>query len=253
MGQTVLRQTGHTALMNRPDSTRKATTAGARDHPAGARTAAWRILLIDDHPLVRAGMEAVISAEPDLTVCGQAGAVAEALEQIRSDRPDLVVLDLSLRDGNGLDLIKRLHAHGDAPKILVCSMHDEALFAPRALRAGANGYIGKGEATEHLVDAIRHTLSGKTWLSAAMTERILSGMARGEGPPDDDIVARLTDRELVVFELIGKGLGPTQIAQSIHISVKTVETHREKIKRKLLLASGSELTRRAMQWVTERT
>lgn len=220
-----------------------------RNDVAGAPRS--RILLVDDHPLVRVGMVAVIGAESDLHVCGETDSITEALELVRSSRPDLIVLDLSLRDGNGLELIKRLHAHGDAPKMLVCSMHDEALFAPRALTAGANGYISKDEATAHLVDAIRHTLAGKIWLSRAMTERILRGVARGEPVFEDDAVGRLTDRELTVFELIGHGLGPTQIAQKIHLSVKTVETHREKIKRKLHLTNGSELIRRAMQWVTE--
>ena len=213
---------------------------------------AARVMIVDDHPLVRRGIASVIDSEADLRVCCEADSIADALQRVRDGRPDLLIVDLSLGDGSGLDLVKRLRAQDPHLKILVCSMHDEQLFAQRALAAGANGYIGKEQATEHVVDAVRHVLDGRTWLSRDMTERALSGVTRGQADFARDPVGSLSDRELEVFELIGRGCGPSQIAEQIHLSVKTVETHREKIKRKLGLRSGVELTRRALQWVTER-
>jgi DNA-binding NarL/FixJ family response regulator len=218
----------------------------ASENSSGTRV--WRVLVVDDHPLVRVGLASVINSEPDLEVCAEAGSVAAALEAVRASRPDLVVTDLSLPDGNGMDLIKRLHARATGLKILVCSMHDENLFAQRALAAGACGYIGKEEATRHVALAIRQVLQGRPWLSAELTARMHEGGAPPAADAGADEVGRLTDRELAVFEMIGRGMGPTQIAEQIHLSVKTVETHREKIKRKLNLRSASELTRRAMLW-----
>ncbi|MEJ2147809.1 MAG: response regulator transcription factor, partial [Acidobacteriota bacterium] len=133
-------------------------------------------------------------------------------------------------------------------RTLVCSMHDEALFADRALKAGAMGYIGKEEATTQVVEAMRHVLGGKVWLSPNMTERVFQGLAKGIGASQAASIESLTDRELEVFGLIGRGLGTSKIAERLHLSVKTIETHRENIKKKLNLRSGSELTRRAMQW-----
>lgn len=211
----------------------------------------WRLLLVDDHPLVRFGLSRLIDDEPDLEICGETGKISEALELARSKGPDLVIVDLSLSDGNGLDLVKRLHAHYDNVKILVCSMHDESLFSQRAINAGARGYINKQEATTHIVDAIRYVLSGRVWLSQQMTERLLLGMAEGKSEPKVASIDNLSDRELEVFGMIGRGMGPSQIAERIHLSVKTIETHREKIKKKLNLRSGSELARWAIQWTLD--
>ena len=208
----------------------------------------WRLLLVDDHPLVRFGLCRLIDDEPDLEVCGETGKISEAQELARSMKPDLVVVDLSLADGNGLDLVKRLHTHHDGIKLLVCSMHDESLFSQRAINAGARGYINKQEATTHIVDAIRHVISGRIWLSQQMTERLLLGMAEGQSEPKVASIDSLSDRELEVFGLIGQGMGPSQIAEQLHLSVKTIESHREKIKKKLNLLSGSELARWAIQW-----
>lgn len=210
------------------------------------------IVIVDDHPLVRLGLAGVINGEPDMQVCGEAASAAAAVEVLQRTAADLVITDLSLTDGNGLDLVKRLRARDPHIKILVCSMHDETLFAHRALQAGANGYIGKEEATQHVAQAIRDTLAGKTWLSETMTQRAINGVGQGTAALTADPVASLSDRELEVFEMIGRGLGPSQIALQIHLSVKTIETHREKIKRKLNLSSGSELLRRAMQWVNDK-
>ena len=207
----------------------------------------WRILLVDDHPLVRMGLRALLEGEPDLQVCGEAASLADALAAVRALHPDLVVTDLSLGDGNGLELIKRLHSQQPQLRVLVCSMHDEKLFALRALGAGTCGYVSKEEAGRHVADAVRECLRGHVWLSRAMTEQTVSGLRSGVSP--NEAIGRLTARELAVFELIGRGLKPSQIASHLHLSVKTVETHREKAKRKLNLHNGSELTRSAMQWV----
>lgn len=213
----------------------------------------WRILVVDDHPLVRVGLVSLIKGEGDLDVCGETGDIGTAQELVRSEKPDLVTVDLSLADGNGLELVKRLSASYGDIKILVCSMHDEALFAYRALKAGAMGYIGKEQATTHVIDAIRQVLRGKIWLSQNMTERALQGIASGGAVSATATIDRLSDRELEVFGLIGRGLGPSQIAEQLHLSVKTIETHRENIKKKLNLRNGSELTRLAMQWALEQS
>jgi len=210
-----------------------------------------RILIVDDHPLLRVGLASLIEAEADLKVCGETGKVSEALDLVRTSEPDVVIVDLSLADGNGLELVKRLAAQHKGLRILVCSMHDESLFAQRVLHAGAMGYINKQEATTHIIDAIRHLIAGKIWLSRTMTERVLQGIATGRSTPTAASVESLSDRELEVFGLVGQGMGPSQIAEVLHLSVKTVETHKQKNKKKLNLKSGSELTRRAMQWMLD--
>jgi DNA-binding NarL/FixJ family response regulator len=215
--------------------------------PSASRQA--RILVVDDHPLVRAGFKALIDSEPDLLVCAEAATCAQALALAEQAAPDLAVVDLSLLEGSGLDLIKRMHARFPGVRLLVCSMHDESVFAERTLKAGARGYIGKQEATDHVVEAIRKVLSGEVYLSPAMTQRMLIGLADGQPASPRD----LTDRELEVLTLIGRGLGTGQVAEQLHLSVKTVENHREKIKRKLKLASAGELARYAIQWALGRS
>jgi DNA-binding NarL/FixJ family response regulator len=184
-------------------------------------------------------------------VCWETGTLHEALAQFRSCLPDLAIVDLTLPDGNGLGLIKRLRACGEHVRILVCSMHDEALFARRALAAGAQGYISKFEATAHVLDAIRCILGGQVYLSDAMTARMLERVADGTPPAAASPVETLTDRELEVLGMIGQGRGTKEIARALNLGVKTVETHRQKIKRKLNLTSSSELVCFAAQWVGE--
>lgn len=213
----------------------------------------WRILIVDDHPLVRTGLASLIGGEPDLEVCGETDGIDDAMALVRATAPDMLVVDLSLANGNGLELVKRVRAYSEAIRMLVCSMHDEALFAYRALNAGAMGYIGKEEATTHVIDAIRQVLKGRIWLSTRMTERALEGIVQGGLPSHGATVDNLSDRELEVFGLIGRGLGPGAIAEQLHLSIKTIETHRENIKRKLNLRSGSELTRLALHWTFEQS
>lgn len=217
----------------------------------GNHGAKYRVLLVDDHPLVRRGLADVISREPDLETCGEAGDVLEALHEVERTKPDVVVVDLTLKTGHGIELIEKLKGRDPRLKMLVSSMHDETLFAERVLRAGAMGYISKQEPPDSLVRAIRQVLRGEVYFSPRMTSRLLHRVAGG-GPPQEDPVQSLSNRELEVYEMIGQGLTIQQIAARLHLSPKTVETHREKIKQKLNLKSSTELNRRAVQWVLER-
>jgi len=210
-----------------------------------------RVFLVDDHPLVRRGLAIVISGEPDLDVCGEASDVLEALREIEKASPDIVVVDLSLKSGHGIDLIEQLKAKDERVKTLVSSMHDEMLFAERVLRAGAMGYVSKQEPPETLLQAIRQVLRGEMYLSPRMTNRLLQRVATGTLSKQNPIHG-LSNRELQVYEMIGQGLTMQQIAGKLSLSPKTVETHREKIKQKLNLKNSAELNRRAVQWVLER-
>ena len=208
------------------------------------------ILIVDDHPLVREGLKGLIAEEPDLRVCGETGSMRKALDLVREHEPDIVIVDLALTDGNGLELIRRLASHYPKLKMLVCSMRDESLFAERAINAGAHGYINKHEVAAHVVSAIRQVLADKIYLSPDVVERIISGFAKKQ-PVGGSSIDELSNRELEVFWLIGQGRSTTQIAEQLNLSVKTVETHREKIKRKLGLSTAGELMRHAVQWDLE--
>jgi DNA-binding NarL/FixJ family response regulator len=209
-----------------------------------------RILIVDDHPLVRAGLRSLFDDEPDLTICAEVSNVRDAIEVARTQNPDLALIDISLDDGNGIELIKRLKVHTPELKMLVCSMHDESLFAERAINAGARGYVNKHQVTEQILEAVRQVLAGRIYLSEKMVERVINGFAKKKDAGTSSI-EDLSDRELEVFGLIGQGLSTSKIAERLHLSVKTVETHREKIKRKLQLATGGELVRHAVQWHIE--
>jgi len=211
------------------------------------QTTSSRILVVDDHPLVRAGLRSLINRQPDLVMCGEVGSIHDAIELARTESPDLVLVELSLPDGNGIDLIKRLKAHEPDVKMLVCSMRDESLFAERAINAGARGFLNKHQCTEEVLEAIRQVLAGGIYLSETMVERVINGFAKKKDASASSI-AELSDRELEVFGLIGQGLSTSKIAERLHLSIKTIETHREKIKRKLQLATGGELVRHAVQW-----
>ena len=210
-----------------------------------------RILIIDDHPVVRRGLAGLINEADDLTVCGEADSLSQGLALLRELKPALALVDLSLGDGHGLELIKQARAEGLTTRLLVVSMMDESLYADRVLRAGAEGYLRKEEATENIVSAIRDVLVGKVYLSATATARVLNQVATKDGI-DKTPIETLSDRELEVFELLGSGLSSRDIAERLELSVKTVETYREKIKAKLSLKNGTELTRHAIHFVIEK-
>ena len=211
-----------------------------------------RIMIVDDHPLLRLGLRQLLEEEKNLQICCEADTISEALRQLKIMIPELVITDLTLAGGNGLDLIKRLRAERPDIRILVCSMHDEGLFAYRALNAGAMGYISKAEATLRIVEAVHRVLQGRIWISEIMREKLSPRfLNRSAGHDSKSGLESLSNRELEVFEMIGSGVRTSQIAQQLHLSIKTVETHRDNIKKKLHLASGNELTRRAIQWVLQ--
>jgi DNA-binding NarL/FixJ family response regulator len=210
-----------------------------------------RILIVDDHPLVRSGLRLLIDCEPDLSVCGEAANATEAMRLLDSQTPDLLIVDLSLKESSGLELIKRVKARNPEAKMLVSSMFEESLYAERVLSAGALGYVHKQEGMERVIEAIRCVLSGRVWLSSAMSDRMLRRMTVSTQAPSQSPVHALSDRELEVFEQIGRGCATKDIARQLHLSIKTVETHREKIKAKLGLKSAAELSRAAFQWVAE--
>jgi DNA-binding NarL/FixJ family response regulator len=207
------------------------------------------VFIVDDHPVFREGLVRIINQEADLVVSGEAGDAAEALERIDASRPDLVVIDISLDGMNGLELVKSLRDRRPETRLLVVSMHPESLYAERALRAGANGYIMKRESGRTLLAAMRHVLDGKTHVSQELNELILRRVSDPGRRVGGSAVERLSDRELEVFQLIGQGFGTRQVAETLNVSMKTVETHREHIKEKLGVDSTSELVRRAIHWV----
>lgn len=210
-----------------------------------------RIVIVDDHPIVREGLVARIARQRDLEVCGEAEDVADALDVVKNTNPDLVIVDLSLKSGQGLDLIKKIKARSAETKMLVSSMYDEALYAERALRAGALGYVNKQEMSEKIIDAIRQVLDGKIYLSPYMTERLLQRAVGAVPQLQQSPIETLSNRELEIFKMIGKGMTTRSIAEDLHLSVKTVETHRENIKAKLDLPNSAELSREAVRWVME--
>ncbi|HLT48542.1 MAG TPA: response regulator transcription factor [Rubricoccaceae bacterium] len=208
-----------------------------------------RILVVDDHPLMRKGLALTLSSEPDLEVVGQAADAEEALRLFDQTTPDLVLVDVSLPGMNGLELVKHLVARQPDVKALVVSRHDETLYAERAVRAGAKGYISKLEADEGIVDAVRHVLRGGIFMSEELKDRLLFGAAIGRKEPMQSPLEVLSDRELEVFEMTGRGLPTREIAERLHLSVKTVESYRARIKTKLNLETGTELMQHAVRWV----
>lgn len=205
-----------------------------------------KVLIVDDHPLVREGLAGRISAQPDMEVCGEASGVDEALALLDATQPTLMIVDLTLKAGHGLNLIKRANERAPRTKILVFSAHDEALFGERSMRAGAHGYVSKQEGQEKVLQAVRTVLRGEPYASSESIRRLRAGgRLKGGG------IERLSDRELEVFELIGRGGSTRSIAQRLHLSVHTIETHRENIRAKLNLQNGAELVQRAVQWVIE--
>jgi DNA-binding NarL/FixJ family response regulator len=210
-----------------------------------------RILIVDDHPLFRHGISDLINAESDLEVCGEADNAPAALEGIRAHAPDLVTIDISLRGANGIELLKSIKAEYGRLPLLVLSMHDESLYALRALRAGARGYIMKQEALDRVMSAIRQVLRGDLYVSPSMSGRMIEEFVQGSNGAGSSIADKLTDRELEILQLIGRGHGVQQIARELNLSAKTVETHRAHIKEKLNFQTARELARFAVQWVDQ--
>jgi DNA-binding NarL/FixJ family response regulator len=208
-----------------------------------------KVLLVDDHPLVREHLAALLRAEPDLEICGEAADGPTALSLISRTAPDLVILDISLKRSHGLEVLKDIKALRSSLPVLVLSMHDEALYAERALRAGAGGYITKEAATVNVLSAVRQILAGQIYLSEDMTKRLVRKVAGG-GPVKAATPAELlADRELEVFELVGRGLGTRQIAEQMRLGIKTVESYKARIKEKLGLTDGNQLLQQAIEWV----
>ena len=212
-----------------------------------------RVLIVDDHPIVRHGLIQLIDAEPDLKVCGEAQSDREARVAIRELQPDVMIVDVSLAQGDGIDLVREVRAQRPDLPMLVLSMHDETIYAERMLAAGASGYIMKEAAYEQLLTALRRVLSGGRYLSDAM-EKLLNAK-REEGAPaagSTDPIGRLSNRELQVLSLIGRGKSSRQAAESLNVSVKTVESHRQSLKRKLNLATNAQLLQYSVKWFASR-
>jgi DNA-binding NarL/FixJ family response regulator len=213
-----------------------------------------KVVVADEHPIVRDGLTRLLDDQPDLRVCAEVGDAAEVERALVSHRADAVIMDLVLGDSNGLDVIRQIHqAHPELP-ILIFSMHDETVFAARAIRCGASGYVTKHESTEVVIEALRQVLSGRMWVSQVVSDRLLRSLASRNGSPShasESPMEVLTDRELEVFGLFGSGLGTKEIATRLGLSAKTVETHRAHLKEKLGFERSSELLVAAARWVRD--
>jgi DNA-binding NarL/FixJ family response regulator len=209
-----------------------------------------KILIVDDHPSVREGLALRISLHPDLKVCGEADSEDEAFALVKKAAPDLVLVDISLKKGHGIELIKRIKSLGLATKILVISGFQESLYAERAFRAGAHGYLNKQESNEKMIEAIHTVLAGERFLSPEISRRLIE-QALGASDNARTPIECLTDRELEIFRMIGEGLKTSAIAERLLLSTHTIDTHRENIKRKLAISTAAELSRAAVQWLLE--
>ena len=214
-----------------------------------ARKAKYRVFLVDDHPIVRHGLTQLINREPDLVVCGESEDGSKALTAVRAAKPDVVVVDLTLKRSSGFSLIKNLNAFDPRLPILVLSIHEESLYAERCLRAGAKGYLMKEEAMENVLLAIRRVLAGQVYLSKEMQSKLFRTSGKRSETVTASPLERLSDRELEVFRLHGQGVGTRQVAKQLNLSLSTVYSHRARIKVKLGAYSGTELLQQAVKWV----
>jgi DNA-binding NarL/FixJ family response regulator len=217
--------------------------------PSSGKKNPTRIVIVDDHPLLRKGVGQLINNEKDLLVVGEAEDAAKALTVIETAKPDVALIDISLGGASGIELLKNIKARFPKLQVLVLSMHDESVYAHRALRAGASGYIMKQEATEKVLTALRKVLRGEVYLSERLGARMLNTLVGGRSSSATSPIEALSDRELEVFSLIGQGHGTRPIAEKLHLSVKTIESHRAHIKEKLNLQTATELVHHAIQWV----
>ncbi len=209
-----------------------------------------KVLIVDDHPVVREGLAMHLATQPDLEVCGEAEDLPGALVLLESARPDVAIIDISLKNSNGIELIRRIKDSHDIVRILVWSMYPENLYAERALRAGALGYLNKGQATHHVLDAIRAILQGRVYVSGELADQLLQRVV-GQKSEERPAIDRLSDRELEAFQHMGEGMTTELIAKKMHVSPKTVETFRSRIKEKLGIGNLTELIQRAAEWVVE--
>lgn len=213
------------------------------------RSAQTRIFLVDDHPLLRKGIAECINDEPNLSVCGQAGSAAEALPAIARAQPDVVIVDISLPGRDGIELIKDIKSHQRDALIMVYSMHDESLYAERALRAGATGYVMKNDSTENLIQAIHKVIAGEIAVGQRLVKRVLTRLMHGAREPAPSPLACLTNRELEVFRLLGQARVRREMAQQLHLSAKTIETHQSNIRKKLGLSTSNQLRKLAVEFL----
>jgi DNA-binding NarL/FixJ family response regulator len=210
------------------------------------------VLIVDDHPAVRESLATRIARSQDLEVCGEASDLREAIAEVERQQPDVAVIDISLKSGSGIELIKRIKVKAPDVQILVWSMHPDSLYAERALRAGAMGYLNKERATSEILRAIRQILAGELYVSPEVANRLMTRSLGHKQPSPATPAELLSNRELEVFELIGQGLGTRDIADRLHLSVHTIETHRQRIKAKLRIEGPTELVRAATQWLLDR-
>lgn len=215
----------------------------------GAKKNPIRVLIVDDHPLMRQGVGQLINQEKDMLVCGEAEDANKALAAIAATKCDIAVIDISLKGSSGIELLKNIKVRYPKLPVLILSMHDESVYAQRALRAGAAGYIMKQEATEKVLVAIRKVLNGEVYVSERLGSKMLNQLVGGKSTMTGSPIDELSDRELEVFGLIGQGHGTRPIAEKLHLSVKTIESHRAHIKEKLNLKNATELVHHAIQWV----
>lgn len=208
-----------------------------------------RIFIVDDHPVFRNGLKQLLENEEDFDICGEAEDSFSAVKQIKQTNPDIVIVDITLKSSSGIDLIKDIKLKFPGVYVLTLSMHDEMIYAERALRAGAQGYVMKQESPETIIKAIRHILKGNVFFSDDVSTRLFTRMAEGKSAAENSAVDRLSDRELEIFQMIGRGFSSRQIAEKLLISIKTVENHRAHIKEKLNLSSAIELVQHATLWV----
>ncbi len=226
--------------------------AGAATPAAAAKRRARRVLIVDDHPIVRQGLRRVMENEEDLTVCGEAETVRDARIAIKDLTPDVMIADISLKQGDGIELVRDVRAHHPQLPILVLSMHDETIYAERMLAAGANGYIMKQAASEQFLIALRRVLDGGIYVSEAVGNNMIQKFAAGGSYISANPIDRLSNRELQILHMIGKGMSTRETAHSLNLSIKTVESHRQRIKRKLNLTTGTQLVQYAINWFSSR-